>query len=199
MKLTTLIITILFPFFINAQNRYLDINDNEISEYQFLNQDLNPGEFRVYSDSLKTGKIMPSTTEIGTLNGSKLYNLINANLNLNLEENKPLVIIYYPGKDPFISRAPTIGSRYQWNNEVIRKSNKITPTNFLFIYKTEEGLKHVKKNSWHKDPKGLIEKSFFKYNYPCCSYVIIFNNKYTSHFGEFSQEGLLEDLQQITK
>jgi len=200
MKLTILIITILFPFSINAQTKYYDKNDIEISKDQFNNQQLGFGELKVFNDSLKIGKIIPNRSETGKLDGLKFYDLINSNLNLKLEQNKPLVIVYYPGIDPCNSSGTaTPNSKHQWYKELITKSNKVTPTNFLFIYKTKNGLKYTKKDTWHKDPKGIIEKIFFKYHYPCSSYTIIFNNTFVSYFGEFSKDKVLEDLKLIAK
>lgn len=198
MKLSILITTVLFPFFINAQIKYFDKDDTEISEIQFLNRQLKSGEFRVYNDSLTKGKIISVRNEIGTLNTVEFFNFINTNLQLDLDVNKPLVIVYYPGNDPCNSSGTvTPSSQHYWYKELIKKSNKITSTNFLFIYKSKDGLKYTKKDIWYQDPNGMIENKFFKYHYPCNSYTIIFKDTYISYFGEFSKENVLDDLKRI--
>lgn len=200
MKFRSLAIIILFSTFIYSQNKYFDDNDKEISKTEFLNWSLKNSQFKVYNDSLGTGKIISEREEVGTLFSEKIIQTINKNLNLNLDKNKPLVITFYPGKDPCNSSGyATPKSAHQWNMELIEKSNKITSTNFLFIYKSKEGLKSLKKDIWYKDPKQLIELNFFKYHYPCSSYVIIFNDKYISYFGEFNKESVLTNLKKITK
>ena len=195
---------VLIPLFFvtlsNAQIKYYDKDDNEISKDQFTNYQLNFEELKVFNDSLTIGKIIPNRSETGKLDGLKFYDFINSNLNLKLEQNKPLVIVYYPGIDSCnLSGSSTANSEHLWYKELITKSNKITPTNFLFIYKTKEGLKYTKKDTWYKDPKGIIEKIFFKYHYPCSSYTIIFNNTFVSYFGEFSKDNVIKDLKLITK
>lgn len=110
------------------------------------------------------------------------------------------MIIYYPGKDPCNSKSSaTASARHEWYKDLMKNANKITPTNFLFVYKSKEGLKYTKKDTWYKDPKAMVEHMFFKYHYPCSSYVIIYKDKYYSYFGEFTKDGALYNLQEIIR
>jgi hypothetical protein len=200
MKLLLLILALLFPILIFSQTKYFDTNDKEISKSQFLNLPIKNGELKVYNDSLKIGKIISQRNERGVLDSNKFYELINQNLKIKLKENNPTVVIFYTGKDSCNSSGrATPNSNHQWFNELMDKSNEVTSTNYIFIYKSKKGLKYTKEDIWYKDPKGLIELSFFKYHYPCSSYVIIYDSKYISHFGEFDKENVLENLKNIIK
>jgi hypothetical protein len=200
MKITTLIIAFLVPVLTFSQTKYYDKNDKEITEAEFINKSLALGamELKVFNDSLGIAKIVSPRYENGNLDSHKFLGLLNESLLLNLDVNKPTVIIYYPGKDPCNSNGSAT-TMQDWYKDLMKKSNKITPTNFLFIYKSKEGLKFTTKYTWYKDPKAMVEHKFFKYHYPCSSYVIIYNNKYYSYFGEFTKEGLLNNLEQIMR
>ena len=60
----------------------------------------------------------------------------------------------------------------------------------VYIYKDGEGLeKYDGIIKWHKDPNKIIEELFFKYHYPCMSFVAISGNgEFISFFGEFGKE-----------
>ena len=73
-------------------------------------------------------------------------------------------------------------------------------TTILHIYKNSEGLQNRSFINWHQDPQGIIEKEFFKYHYPCFSFVIITpSNNYISYFGEFATETIVDCLKKIKK
>lgn len=201
MKVTILIITLLLPILTFSQTKYYDRNDKEITEAEFINKSLalGPMELKVFNDSLDTAKIVSPPYEYGNLDSDEYLGELSQHLKLNLDRNKPTVIIYYPGKDFCNATLSAMAKiKYEWNKELMKKANKITPTTFLFIYKSKEGLAG-QKETWYKDPKAMVEHMFFKYHYPCSSYVIIYKDKYYSYFGEFTQDGVLYNLQEIIR
>lgn len=99
---------------------------------------------------------------------------------LGLEEefrtSKPLIVIYYPGKDECnstgLENAPeTLRKNIKAVARYAEKHNSVSP---LYIYKIPHGLeKYQGIQQWTPDPDGLFEKEFFKYPYPCGSFVVI--------------------------
>ena len=57
-----------------------------------------------------------------------------------------------------------------------------------FIFKDEKSVNNFGKYfKWYLDKNQLIEKTFFKFHYPCGSYVIIRpNGNYYSQRGEYN-------------
>lgn len=119
---------------------------------------------------------------------------------LEIHNNKPTVIIYYPGKD-LCNSSGTLTAQQQFSRMKLRErqANRIVKSNFLYLYKDKEGIKTIKKINWKKDPENIIENTFFNYHYPCSSYVILYKNKYRSYLGEFPPEYILTDLKEIIK
>ncbi|MBB4805822.1 hypothetical protein HNP38_001094 [Chryseobacterium defluvii] len=182
-----------------AQSAFFDENDNAITKEQFHGRKLKNGELKVYNDSLKTTKILSERSESGEIGSGKIIDQLNASLGLKLKEDRPVIIIYHPGKDRCNSTGTsTPESAFLWFKELEKKANKIQKSEFIHIYKDKKGVKTINKIKWHKDPRNIIENTFFKYHYPCSSYVILYKNKYTSYFGEFPPDYILRDLEAIT-
>ena len=129
----------------------------------------------------------------GTIeNRGHLNAVLSEATNSKIDATKPLIIIYYPGKDQCNSSIP--GSRKSKNNywnELEKGVHKIKEANILYVYKDDTGLykKFDGHKNWIKDPEQTIEKLFFKRHYPCNSFVVISEkNTFVSYFGEFSKE-----------
>ncbi|MEJ7694665.1 hypothetical protein, partial [Daejeonella sp.] len=108
--------------------------------------------------------------------------------------NELIVLIYYPGKDPCngLERNST------WNifdGEYQRKLKKISTYDHFWVYKNDENLKyyHPRRVNWQSDKNQLVEKLFFRYHYPCFSFVVLNKKgKYLSYFGEFGKNTVWE-------
>lgn len=115
-------------------------------------------------------------------------------------KNDILIIIYYPGKD----RCNRGQSSSTWNifdNDFIRKVNKISTTHVFWIYKNDEDLKYYypKKINWQKDENKLIENLFFKMHYPCFSSATIDRDgNFISNLGEFGKQSVIDDVREST-
>lgn len=91
-------------------------------------------------------------------------------------EGKPLIVIYYPGKDECNSAGLGNAPQSLQKNvkAVARYAEKNDAVSPLYIYKNPHGLeKYQGIQQWAADPEGLFEKEFFKYPYPCGSFVVI--------------------------
>ncbi|MDG1277786.1 MAG: hypothetical protein P8O16_10920 [Algoriphagus sp.] len=121
-----------------------------------------------------------------------------------LKEGKPIVVIFYPGKDECNSTGLTEGNTkfYQkdqeWLAKNIAKKGGYGP---LYIYKNPSGLeKYSGIMTWAPDPEGLFEQRFFKFPYPCRSFVVIDpSGNYRAILGEFPNSQIVDALKKLEK
>ena len=128
--------------------------------------------------------------------------LLEKEINQKLDSNKPIVIVYYPGKDRCNSSGlATTESRKIWYKQLEDGIYEIAQTKPIYIYKDNDGLKKYDGvMNWHKDPEGTIERMFFEYHYPCSSFVVISKDgNYISYFGEFGKDYVWEATQLMNK
>lgn len=186
---------------IQAQT-YYDVDNNKIDKTTFDKLLAFKEYYHVENDSLKAFKLMYRNNrgERGSLGDSEnLLNELNKKLNLKLDSSKPLIIYYYPGKDPCNS-----GGMYSIRREYLKSSRQlakkvkqIADVNIIRIYKDDDGLTTKEDIGWRKDPNALIENLFFNYHYGCESFVIIKKEKYISFFGEYGHNQVTESLKEI--
>jgi len=203
MKKLLLLIALIVQNTVNAQV-YYDVDNKIIDREAFNNVLLDSRFYSVQNDSLKTSKIMfwNERGEKGSLGDSEnLFKELNKKLNLKLDSSKPLIIYYYPGKDPCNSSGVGAKRREQlkWDKELDREVKKVADVNVIRIYKNKEGIKTLEDHNWKKDPNALIENLFFNYHYGCGSFVIINKEKYSAIFGEYGQDQVAESLKEILK
>jgi hypothetical protein len=200
MKLSrhTFILALLFSGFFNAQNpstfglKYFDENYQPISKSEFDRKRSTRQFLNVQGDSIHHR--MLSVREVyGVLeNRSYLDSLLTVATSKTIDASKPLVIVFYPGKDYCNSSgAATRKERKAWFDEMEGGIRKIKTSNVLYVFKDDEGL-HGDKDAykvWIKDPEQIVETLFFKKHYPCSSFVVISEKgDYISYFGEFPKE-----------
>ncbi|UUV21876.1 hypothetical protein [Paenimyroides aestuarii] len=182
---------------------YYDADNNKIDKKTFDKFLAGKEYYHVENDSLKAFKLMylNNRGEKGSLGDTKkLFQELNEKLHLKLDSIKPLIIYYYPGKDPCNSGGTaTLKSQNQWEKQLAKKVKKIADVNTLRIYKNEDGLKTKGVLEWKKDPNALIENLFFNYHYGCGSFVIINKEKYLAVFGEYGHTQVTESLKEILK
>jgi hypothetical protein len=132
-----------------------------------------------------------------------LDSIIFAHTGMNIDPNKPLIIIYYPGKDPCNSSgSSTRMSTEKWYNEMERGIKRIQPSNVMYVFKDSMGLygRNDGFKEWYKDPKRLIERRFFQKDPKCGGFTIISKNgEYLSVLTEFSKEAVWRDLKYLKK
>lgn len=201
MKKLLLLFVLIVQNTINAQT-YYDIDNNKIDKATFDKALLNSKIIEVKNDSLNAYRLLKlyERGEIGSLGDSdNLFKELNDKLNLKLDSSKPLIIYYYPGKDPCNSSGVGAKRREQlkWDKQLNYEVKKVADVNVLRIYKNKEGIVTLKEHNWKKDPNGLIENLFFNYHYPCGSFVIINKDKYSAGFGEYGWEDVTKLLKEI--
>lgn len=207
--LRILIVTILMGSFSYSQNKkvennikYFDENYNPISKTVFDRGQWENRLLSIQGDSINH-KILSLREYQGVLQNRKyLDSLLTSSTNKVIDSSKPLVIIYYPGKDPCNSGgSATRRTIRSWYKKMEKGINKIEESNIIYVYKTKDGLygKTDGFKEWIKDPKRTIETLFFKRHYPCSSFVVISeNNEFVSYFGEFSKEDIWKAVDIMT-
>lgn len=201
MKKLLLLFVLIVQNTMNAQ-AYYDVDNNKIDKTTFDKLLAGKEYYHVENDSLKAFKLMYRNNrgERGSLGDTKnLFKELNEKLNLKLDSSKPLIIYYYPGKDPCNSSGVGAKRREQlkWDKELDREVKKVADVNVLRIYKSKEGIKTLEDHNWEKDPNALIENLFFNYHYECGSFVIINKEKYSAGLGEYGWKQVTKALKEI--
>lgn len=201
------IISFHFSFGQNSSNnsqkesyKYYDKDDNVISESEFSELYLIGGFYTVQSDSLRIIKLTP-TKEKGRLdNKTQLIIHLEKLTGRQIDDKKPIILIYHPGKDACNSSgSATESSKKIWFSKLEKGTKRIAKTEPIYICKSYEELKESDKVlHWHEDIGKTIEKQFFKFHYPCSSFVIIAEDgEFFSSFGEFGKEYLWKMLKEM--
>lgn len=192
-KILTIVITGLILYSCSSSKRnitYLDSQNREISKSKFQQRKSSHEFLSVQIDSLNQRKLTEKT-KTGEIDNLNTYRSLISNISSeDIDVSKPLVIIYYPGKDPCNSSGSATGASLKtWYDNLENGLRQLNANAPVYLYKEKEGLeKYEGLMDWHKDPDGLTEKLFFEYHYPCASFVVISpNGEYVSYFGEFGK------------
>lgn len=121
-----------------------------------------------------------------------------------LKEGKSLVVIFYPGKDECNStglQANDVSHFKKSYEYLVNGTYKREAEEPVYIYKNPHGLEKYKGiMEWIPDPDATFEKNFFKYPYPCRSFVVIHpSGEYRAIFGEFPDSQIIQALKILNK
>lgn len=182
--------------------RYFDENNMELSKSKFKRIRSTNEFLDVPGDSINHKKLVEREEHGKIKNRALLESILEKEINQEINSNKPIVIIYYPGKDRCNSSGTgTKESTSPWFDQLEDGVNQIAKTKPIYIYKDYKGLEEYNGMvNWHKDPKGIVEKLFFLYHYPCFSFVVISKEgNYISYFGEFGKVSVWKATQLMNK
>lgn len=186
----------------NDKIKYFDENNIEISKSKFNRIRSTIKLLDIKGDSINHKKLTLREKR-GKINDKKSFELLlEKELKLELDSNKPIVIIYYPGKDPCNSSGTSDKQWIEsWYGQLEDGLNQVAQIKPIYIYKDNDGLKKYDGIlEWKKDPEGIVERLFFEHHYPCSSFVAISKNgEYISYFGEFGKEYVWEATQLMNK
>ena len=196
----------LFSVRLSAQKpaKYYDAAGKELSKAEFDHIERTQNYLGVIVDSTANAHQLVWREEWGVLPYAEdIYSKLETATGKSMDRNKYLLILYYPGKDRCNSSGLATPDDYAHNDsELTRHLQKTAPTQVVHIYKDSKGLKKLYGNlsKHYQDPETLIERTFFKYHYPCSSYVIIRpDGAYGSYFGEYAYEDILERAKALKK
>jgi len=123
MKKLLLLFAVIVQNTMNAQT-YYDADNNKIDKTTFDKLLAGKEYYHVENDSLKAFKLMYRNNrgERGSLGDTKnLFKELNEKLDLKLDSSKPLIIYYYPGKDPCNS-----GGKYSVRREYLKSDKQLS-------------------------------------------------------------------------
>lgn len=136
-------------------------------------------------------------------NKPELDSVLASATNRKINPTKPIIIMYYPGKDLCNSSGTATRKHFKkWYEKMEKRAHRIKESTIIYAYKNDDGLydKYDGGKEWIKDPEQYIESLFFDHHYPCSSFVIISETgKFISHFGEAPYEYIWETLKKLKK
>lgn len=197
-------IIVLISIVCNSQNKKKEIfvNENfiEISKKEFQEKINNKYYYfyKIENDSLVAYVKVP-TEKFGKITQSNYQTVIQSLSNYSnkkIDSTKTIIINYFPSKDD------CLGDRnWDWyfkksTKKFLKEVSKKKDLLQFFIFKDESSVKNFGKHfSYYLDVENTIEKEFFKYHYPCFSYVVLKPNKtYYTKRGEYNINEVLEKL-----
>jgi len=184
------------------KTKYFDENNHEISQSKFERIRSSNKLLDVPGDSIHHKKLTVREKRGKITNRAILESMLEKKINQELDATKPIIIIYYPGKDPCNSSGTANKESIRnWHSQLAERTEKIAQTKPIYVYKDAEGLdKYDDFIIWHKDPQGIVENLFFKYHYPCSSFVVISKDgNYISYFGEFPKDYVWKAAKKMSK
>jgi len=206
-KLSVLFILLLCSVFSFGQEvHFFDENGTRITKEQFEKQ-------RIHSDKLglsfQIGKITETRLFLRTKTGiisQEIRNQIISNLQESsgkvINRSEMIIINYHQGKDMCNSSGGTsLPEMKAYISSHQRKIKRLGQTSEYHLYATKEGLRdYYLLLNWYPDLNLLVEKTFFKYKYPCKSFVIIKpDGEYYAFFGEYSSDQVINQAKKFLK
>lgn len=187
---------------VSAQQKiYEDLNGNKISEeaYKLIKRETdylwayrNEGNALVYF-------FVKERADSGLLSDDD-FTKIKAKYPFG-KNRTPIIIEYFPGLDECSAHLPErlnemIDSHKTSDTKLRKKGGEL-----YNVYKNNKGVEKISDAlNWQKDDEELIEKTFFKYHYPCGSYVVINGvGEYRAFFGEYSTQQIVEDFDKLKR
>lgn len=217
MKFFIFLFVLTFPIFTIAQKEksvhFLNENGYEISKElykeEYRNRKYNISYLSITFENDTSYFIKPvKRKNYGRLSDNQFEKLKSFIYNIKLDmtyQNKYSIIKYHPGRDR------CNGGRVKYNGnknhalgkKYIQKLQKSFNIETFWIHKkdTTVNFKNSGWINWQVDKQQIIEDLFFKYHYPCGSFVVINNEtkNYISIFGEYGASTVEETVEEMIK
>ncbi len=120
------------------------------------------------------GKILVNRMPFGKVDPEKFYEATGNSE--AFQSGKSLLVIFYPGKDECNSSGAgdNANSFDKEHKSLMKWSEKFNATPPVYLYSNAAGLeKYANPGMWKPDPGNTFSEEFFKYPYPCGSFVVI--------------------------
>ena len=155
-----------------AQSGYRDEMGRSISREYFEKQILEGPYFGVpYAEG---GKILVHRMPFGKVNPDRFYE--ETGHSQDFLSDKMLLVIFYPGKDECNSTGSGDNAKsfQKERKTLIKWTEKFNAVPPVYIYSDSSGLdKYGDTSFWKPDPNKIFEEEFFKFRYPCGSFVVL--------------------------
>ncbi|MCG7502911.1 hypothetical protein MHM83_13660 [Tenacibaculum sp. Mcav3-52] len=172
---------------------FLNENSIKLTKEAYFSNEKNEHffHFKTQKDStttilIKVAQRKYGRIDINTHNKIKKYLFFLSNK--EIDSSKTIIINYFPKQDNCcIPNNPwSIASIKSFKRFVQKLKNKEHIYQF-FIFKDTRTVNNFSGYfSWYADKESIIEKAFFKFQYPCYSYIIIKpNGNYFTFRGEY--------------
>jgi len=201
MKLLFCLSFILLGISTEAQTRYRDEMGRSVSKEEFQNKILNEPYFGIPSEDPEVMMLI-YRMPFGKVDPALFYEKLEKSE--DLKAGKSLIVIFYPGKDECNSTGDNANDTryfqktYDYFLKTAEKRNASEPA---YIFKNSHGLeKYQGIITWIPDPDGIFEKEFFKFSYPCRSFVVIHpSGEFRSILGEFPNSQIDQALKILNR
>ncbi|MEJ7691908.1 hypothetical protein [Daejeonella sp.] len=204
-KLFLVFILLLSSVFSFAQEiHFFDENGRRITKEQFERQRLNINKLGL---SFQKGKVTETRLVFRTKTGilsQEIRNTILSNLQdaigSEINRSEMIIINYHQGYGNCShGTGASLPAMKVAISEYKSQIKRLGQTSEYHMYATKDGLRdHYGLINWYPDANLLVEKTFFKYKYPCRSFVIIKpNGEYYAYFGEYSRDQVIKQAKKF--
>lgn len=151
------------------KKKYFNENNVKISKSKFRKIRATNRLLDIPGDSAHHRKLTLREKRGKITNRPILELLLENEINREIDSTKPIVIIFYPGKDACNSSGSASKEQRKYWFDILEDGvYQLAKTKPIYIYKEKEGLeKYHGILTWHKDPDQTIERLFFEHHYPC--------------------------------
>lgn len=186
-------------FSTHAQSGYQDEMGREVSRGYFEKQILEGPYFGIPDGD--NGKILVHRMPFGKVDPTPFFE--KTGNSEALEQGISLIVIYYPGKDECNStgegnNSSSIAKEHKTLSRWAEKGNAAPP---VYIYGNPHGLeKYGDKVAWIPDPDHVFQDQFFRYPYPCGSFVVIHpSGEFRGILGEYPLSQIQVALKKLNR
>jgi hypothetical protein len=186
---------------VSAQTSYRNELGGRITKTQFEEQILNMPYFGIPGE-VEGEMVLVYRMPIGKVDNPELFYTNTGNKEAFIA-GKSLIVFYYPGPDECNMNTSDFEvnamdkadkSLRKW----AEKGNAVEP---VYIYKSSGGLERYSQiMQWEEDPEDIFEKQFFKFPYPCKSFVVIHpSGEFRSILGDFPLSQVDQALKKLNR
>lgn len=184
-----------------AQTGYRNELGGRITKTQFEEQILNGPYFGVPGET-EGEMVLVYRMPFGKVENPELFYSKTGNKKV-FSQGRSLIVIYYPGPDECNanSRDFEVNAMKKAAKSLEKWASKHDAAPPVYVFKSNVGLlEYAEFMDWRPDPDAVFEQQFFKYPYPCKSFVVIHpSGNYRAILGDFPLTQVEQALKKLTR
>lgn len=195
---------LIFIFLSNAafpQSSYRNELGGRITKTEFESQILEGPYFGVPGDQ-EGEMVLVYRMPVGTVANPEVYYQITENERA-FAQGKNLIVVYYPGPDECNSNSQDfdVNAMRKATKSLEKWAKKHDAAAPVFVFKNEGGLLAYQEfMNWEADPESIFEQQFFKFPYPCKSFVVLHpSGAYRAILGDFPLSQIDQALKKLNR